>query len=250
MKRNLSCLAMLTALTFNAAAAVLPSKVDFSHGMQDWEGGGAAAAISSGIDSSLGNGTPSYHVQGDSNDFSLMSAGPAFSGNYTATKSFQFSLDITVAELAIGRSGGVPLTQDLILEFRDYDKPSQQERYSSVWYKLGAIGADMPATQHFSVTVTDTSSNLLPPGWHGYGDLGPDGQDQLPYAQTFRRLLSDVDRIVVSTAVPGYVYGAVQYYDVSVDNIALAVPEPGNVSMLLAGLGLLCWVARRGRKNL
>ena len=48
--------------------------------------------------------------------------------------------------------------------------------------------------------------------------------------------------------MPGFIYGAEQYYDVSIDNIALsAVPEPGQYSMMLAGLGLLGFTARRKR---
>jgi hypothetical protein len=50
--------------------------------------------------------------------------------------------------------------------------------------------------------------------------------------------------------VPGYNYGAEQFYNLSVDNISIsAVPEPEQAAMLGAGLGLIGWMARRRKRQ-
>jgi hypothetical protein len=251
MKLRTLCIAILAALVSSAALAVSPTKVDFSNGMQGWVGSGAAGNDLSGIDYSYGNGTPAFHAIGPADGFALENkTNAAFLGNFATMKSLTFSLDMHVNELAIGGPGGWPLTQDLVLEFRDYDKRGPQLPYSSVWIRLGYIGGYQPANQHFSVTIADTSSNVLPTGWHGSGDSNYYGDPVLPYGQTFRRILSDVDSVVVSTYVPGYNYGAEQFYNLSVDNISIsAVPEPEQAAMLGAGLGLIGWVARRRKRQ-
>jgi hypothetical protein len=249
MKLRTLVVAAIAALGSTAALAASSSVVDFSNGMQGWFGTGAAGNTFSGIDSSLGNGSPAFHAVGPASHFAMLTnTSKDFLGNYTDMKSLTFSFDMTVKELAIGGPGGFPLGQDLVLELRDYDKRGPQLPYSSVWVFMGVIGGYAPASQHFSVTIADTSSNLLPAGWHGNGDADQYGGPTLPYGQTFRRILMDVDEVAITTAVPGFIYGAEQYYDVSIDNIALsAVPEPGQYSMMLAGLGLLGFTARRKR---
>lgn len=251
MKLRTLCIATLAALACSAALAVSPTKVDFSSGMQGWVGSGAGSNTLSGIDYSYGNGTPAFHAVGPASAFQLENkTNAAFLGDFTAMKSLTFSLDMHVSELAIGGPGGWPVPQDLVLEFRDYDKPAHEVAYSSVWIRLGMIGGYQPADQHFSVTIADTSSNTLPSGWHGMGNMDYYGDPVLPYGQTFRRILSDVDSVVISTVVPGYIYGAEQYYNLSVDNISIsAVPEPEQAAMLGAGLGLIGWVARRRKRQ-
>jgi len=241
----------MSLMTGSQALAMAPSTVDFSHGMEGWVGSaGTGSGSYAGIDNALG-GSLAFHTISPGDGWSISTSSNAnFLGNFTSAKSITFSLDINVAELAIGNHGGWPLTQDLILEFRDTDKPGPQLPYSSVWFRLGYIGGYQPANQHFSVTIADTSSNVLPAGWHGAGDFNYYGDSTLPYAQTFRRILQDVDQVVVSTYVPGYIYGAEQFYDLSVDNISIsAVPEPEQAAMLLAGLGLIGWTARRRQRQ-
>lgn len=250
MKLRTFVVAAIAALGSTAALAASSSVVDFSNGMQGWFGTGAAGNTFSGIDSSLGNGSQAFHAVGPASHFGMVTnTSKDFLGNYTDMKSLTFSFDMTVKELAIGGPGGFPLGQDLVLELRDYDKRGPQLPYSSVWVFMGVIGGYAPASQHFSVTIADTSSNLLPAGWHGNGDADQYGSPILPYGQTFRRILMDVDEVAITTAVPGFIYGAEQYYDVAIDNIALsAVPEPEQYSMMVAGLGLLGFTARRRKR--
>ncbi|MET0322841.1 MAG: PEP-CTERM sorting domain-containing protein [Duganella sp.] len=240
----------LAAAGAPAAHAASPATVDFSQGMQDWIAAGAGASATSGIDSTLGNGTPAFHAVGTSNTMQMTSLTNAgFLGDYGGHGLLTFSVDVDVATLQTAGSG-TSIQQDFVLELRDYDKPSPMRSYSSVWIKLGAIGDGMPASQHFSATF-DPLSNVLPAGWNGYGEYDQDGHMGLPYAQTFRRLLGDVDQIVIGTSVPNYYYFSEQDYDVAIDNIALTVaapvPEPAPVAMLGLGLGLLAMLARRRR---
>jgi hypothetical protein len=239
------------SMGIGVANAAAPATVDFSSGMQDWLVAGAADTAGSGIDSTLGNGTPAYHTVGTGNTLQMTSLDNAnFLGNYGGRGALTFSVDVEVANLQVAGPSGTPIQQDFVLELRDYDKPSPMQNYSSVWFKLGAIGDGMPASQHFSVTF-DPLSNVLPSGWHGYGEYDQDGNMGLPYAQTFARMLSDVDQIIIGTSVPGYYYFSQQDYDVAIDNIALnlaaPVPEPAPVAMLGLGLGLVGMLARRRR---
>lgn len=252
MKLSAICFAALAAFgSTSAMAASDKASVDFSHGMQGWVGGGAGSNSFSGIGIDPVNGTPAFHAIGPASEFSIQTrTNKDFLGNFTDFKSLNFGIDINVKELAIGGPGGFPLGQDLVLELRDYDKPGGQLPFSSVWIFMGVIGGYGPANQHFSVTIGDTSSNLLPAGWHGNGDMDQYGSPVLPYAQTFRRILSDVDEIAFTTHVPGFIYGAEQYYDLTVDNISLsAVPEPSQWGMMAAGLGLLGFTARRRKEQ-
>ncbi len=250
MKSSIVCTTLAAALlSAGAWANPVNTTIDFSDGMQDWRGDGAGHMDGSGIDTALGDGSPSFHAIGANSSFQIKTfVNPAFLGDYTTSKSLTISIDVTVAELAVETHGGRPLSQDFVLELRDYDKPSPAQAYSSVWYKLGTIGDGFPATQHFSVTIDNTASNVLPAGWGGFGDYDQMGNAVLPYGQTFRRILQDVDQIQFSTEVPGYFYGAEQYYNLSVDNIRIsAVPEADTTLMLGSGLALLGWMARRRR---
>ncbi|MET0322840.1 MAG: PEP-CTERM sorting domain-containing protein [Duganella sp.] len=252
MKRSifsLSLLAVLGALaTAPAMAASGHSVVDFSHGMQDWYGD--QAAQTGAINTSLGNGTPAFHIDDFGHGFYMKSfVNQDFLGNYTAFPALTLSIDLTVAELAVARPGGAALTENFYVELRDYDKPAVTDIYSSVYFKLGTISAAQ-GSQHLTVTIADTGASALPAGWLGTGDYDASGNDVLPYGQTFGRILGDVDEIVFGTVPPNGLTGATVYYNVAVDNIAIqaaAVPEPAPVAMLGMGLGLLGLVAARRR---
>lgn len=241
-----------------ALAASRNAAVDFSHGMQDWYGG--YAGEQGVIDTALGNGTPAFHVDAMGYGYQLKTfANADFVGDYTAFSSLTLSVDVTVAKLAIAYPDGEPLTEKFYVELRDYDKPGAAYAYSSVWFELGTIGADygtqpgtQPGTQHLSTTIGDTRADLMPAGWHGLGSYGPDGNDTLPYGQTFRRLLSDVDEVVFGTTPPYGATNAANYYNLSVDNIAIqatAVPEPEPLALLTLGLGAIGLAARQRRQR-
>jgi hypothetical protein len=248
---NKHALLLAAALAATSAQAAGPAKVDFDNGMQGWYGDSAASGAYYGIDHSMGDGSTGYHAISPGLGYVLKNdSNPFFVGDYTGMKSFSFSMDITVNKLTNGNADGWPMTQELVLELRDYDKPGGEMPYSSVWIVMGMIGGYQPVNQHFAVTIPDSSSNLLPAGWHGNGDFNEWGEPTLPYGQTLRRVLSDVDQVVISTYRPGFLYGTEQWYDVTVDNIALsAVPEPEQYTMLAAGLGLLGFTARRRQRK-
>jgi len=248
MKIRTLCAAAAAVLASSVAMAAGPSHVDFDEGMQGWQGESAAGNAYSGIDRMLGDGSLAFHGVGSGFGYGLVNhSNAAFLGDYTAMKALTISLDMTVAEIGTF-PGGMPLQRELVLELRDYDKPGGLRNFSSVWITLGMIGGGNPATQHFSVTINDTSSLTLPGAWKGSGTVNDKGEMALPAGQTFQRVLQDVDEIAIGTFVPGYFYAGA-YYDISVDNIAIsAVPEPGQWGMMAAGLGLLGFTARRRSK--
>jgi hypothetical protein len=253
MKKTLIS-ATLAALLGLSSSAVLAASgnatVDFSHGMQDWYGGHAGET--GAIDTALGNGTPAFHVDTIGYGFQLKTfVNSDFTGNYAAYPSLTLSIDVTVAKLAIGFPDGELLTDKFYVELRDYDKPSALYEYSSVWFDLGTIGAGR-GTQHLSTTIADTSAGPMPAGWHGLGDYDQDGNDTLPYGQSFGRILGDVDEVVFGTTPPNGGINAPNYYNLSVDNIAIqatAVPEPEPLALLTLGLGMIGLVARRRRQR-
>ena len=94
------------------------------------------------------------------------------------------------------------------------------------------------------MTIGDTNATSLPAGWGGYG--GPDAHGPtLPAGRTFASVLASVDEVVFTTLQPGYVYGYTNF-DIAIDNVRIAaVPEPSTWGMLLGGMGLVGWMARR-----
>jgi hypothetical protein len=248
MKRITLCLALLAAMAGGSALATPvagTTTVDFSNGLEGWNG-----ATNDGpyvpIDSSA-NGTPAMHTDAYLYFTQYWTRdNQAFLGNYAAYDSVTLGLDVTVNSMT--QLNGEPMARDFVVELRDYDKASTNASYSSVWFKLGVVDGAAPGMQHLSVTF-DPRSNTLPEGWGGYGDSGFLG-GALPPAQTFRRILSDVDEVVFGTATPGFMY-IEGVFDLSIDNISIGavspVPEANTGAMLAAGLGVLGAAARRRR---
>ena len=119
--------------------------------------------------------------------------------------SFTFSLDVLTNSIAFF---GENVSRELIVEFRDTDATSGGYPYSSVWFNLGTLDAiTNPGWQHLSVTVADTGSLTLPPGWGGYGAEDAFANPVLPDGVTFADIMKGVDQIAITTLVPGFFYG-------------------------------------------
>jgi hypothetical protein len=98
---------------------------------------------------------------------------------------------------------------------------------------------------NYSVTIDDPNSDILPPGWGGFGAEDPDTFEPiLPEGVTFADVLSGVDEIAFTTIQPGFFF-SFDDYDVTLDNITIStIPAPGSAVLLGAG-GL--FAARRRR---
>lgn len=243
MTLNKAMMALLLSLAGAAAmAAPHSATVDFSKGQEGWwgmqpiDGNGG-----SGIDTSMGHGAPAlrtvienFGVTWGTHD------NQAFLGDYTKLPGVTIGLDISAQQIYFFNR---EVSRNVVVELRDYDNPAGSMPYTSVFYNLGSIDSTK-GWQHLSVTIGDTSATLLPAGWGGYG--GPDGQGPtLPAGRTFASVLASVDEIVFTTLQPGFVYGYTNF-DVAIDNVSItAVPEPSTYAMLIGGLGLVGWVARR-----
>lgn len=225
------------------ASAASGTTTDFSKGDEGWYAGPEYNGNEGNwIDTTLGNGAPALHTR-YVETFGLNwlnSSNAAFVGDYSRFGSVTLGIDVLANSI---QYDGREVQRDMILELRDYDNPYGGMPYTSVWYKLGEIGADKGGWQHFSVTIGDTASSVLPGGWGGYGGTGL--EPGLPPGRSFADVLSGVDEIAFSTFTPGYVYGWTAY-DVAVDNISISpVPEPANFAMLAGGLGILALARRR-----
>jgi hypothetical protein len=224
------------------ASAGPGTTVDFSNGQQGWSSGSAYNGYAGDwVDASLGS-SPALHTINPST-FGINwvnSSNPAFTGNYGANASVTLGIDVLANSIVYDNH---EVNRNLIVELRDYDNPYGDMPYTSVWYKLGEIGADKGGWQHFSVTIGDTASGALPSGWGGYGNSG-DGLS-LPPGRSFADVLAGVDAIAFTTYEPGYFYGYTGF-DVAIDNISISpVPEPASFAMVASGLGLLALMRRR-----
>ena len=247
MTLNKAMMALILSLAGGAAmAAPTSTTVDFSNGESGWWGMQPANGIGgSGIDTTLGNSAPALRTVIE--NFGVTwgtSSNQAFLGDYTKAGAVTLGLDIKAQQI---NYFGQDVSRNVVVELRDYDNKPANLPYTSVFYDLGSIDATKD-WQHLSVTISDTSSTVLPTGWGGYG--GPDAQGPtLPSGRTFASVLASVDEVVFTTLQPGYVYGFTNF-DVAIDNVSIsAVPEPATYGMLLGGLGVVGWLARR-RRNL
>lgn len=246
MNKNKVLIGLMLSVTAGMAAAASSSTVDFSKGEEGFWGMQPLNGIGgSGIDTTLGNDAPAMRTVLENFGVSWgTSTNQAFLGDYTKLGSVTLGLDVSTQQI---NYFGQDVTRDLVVELRDYDNKPANLPYTSVWYNLGTLDASKQGWQHLSVTIGDTTSTMLPGGWGGYGAEDASGMPLLPSDRTFASVLSSVDEIVFTTLAPGYAFGFSQH-DIAIDNISIsAVPEPGTYGMLLGGLGMLGWLARRKR---
>lgn len=239
--------ALTMALAFEAdvCLAVEPTTVTFENGGEGWDGPQGLGG-STEIDANFGNSAPSLHTI--FNDFGITfstATNEAFLGDYTALPAVQLGLDVNTQFLNFF---GQDVSRDFVIELRDFDNPSGGYPWTSVWYNLGTLTAADPGWHTWSVTISDTSSEALPPGWGGYGAEDPvTFEPMLPPDRTFASVLAGVDEVAFTTLVPGFFFGFTDH-DVAVDNLFVkAVPEPGSVVLGVVGLAALIGVARRNR---
>lgn len=245
MTLNKAMMALILSVSGGMAMASPSSTtVDFSHGEAGWWGMQPLdGAGGSGIDTSLGNAAPALRTVIE--NFGVTwgtSTNQAFLGDYTKVGSVTLGLDISAQKINFF---GQDVSRNVVVELRDYDNKPADLPYTSVFYNLGSIDATK-GWQHLSVTIGDTSATALPVGWGGYG--GPDGSGPtLPSGRTFASVLASVDEVVFTTLQPGYAYDFANY-DVAIDNVSVtAVPEPSTYGMMVGGLALVGWLARRKR---
>ena len=157
-------------------------------------------------------------------------ANAAFLGDYSAHNSVTFSIDVKTNML--DSFAGNPIARPIGIALRDRDIQGGSGA-SGVFFELGVLGVNFtPDWTTLSVTIDDPTSTDLPPGWIGFGDEDPNTfEPVLPAGATFASVLASVDEFDVTGAAPGFFFGPA-FWDVQIDNIAVAVPEP-NASLLL-----------------
>jgi hypothetical protein len=128
---------------------------------------------------------------------------------------------------------GNQVSRDLFVELSDTSTPNEGGYPgTSLFYDLGPMSASTPGWIHYSVTITDPNSTVLPPGWSGTGAEDANGNPILPPGQTFASVLQNVDFINFTTFEPGFVFGDTNF-DLSFDNLGVnAVPEPSSLTLL------------------
>lgn len=250
-RATLSTLAAALLLAAGAAHAD-PGQtlVDFSNGTGGWEGVNPWEPIpgqGTWIDPSMGNTAPALHtVNPDTFTLTWTNTTTAVTGNYAGAGSVTIGLDVR-ANSIINLFTGAEVSRDLVVELRDYDNTSGGLPWTSVWFNLGTIAAGL-GWQHLSVTIADTTSAALPAGWHGYGAETELGEPILPAGTSFADVLSGVDEIAFTTAVPGWFFGFT-YFDVALDNIGVSVvPEPATLLLQALGLVVVGGAVRRARR--
>lgn len=241
MAFTLTALAACSAQAFTGAPTV-----DFNNGTGGWNiqapDNDPEQGWKTWIDPNGGKqGAGLHSIMPEIWDATWVNTTSALTGDLTKAGQFNISFDIN-AESIINRANGLEVTRDVVVELRSF---TSESTFVSVFYNVGTIGAGM-GWQHFSASIGDTASTTLPTGWTGNGGGGL--EPSLPGGVTFADVLKNVDEVRITTAVPGFAY-YFSHMDVKLDNISVsAVPEPGTLASMTAGLGLLLASRRRSRR--
>lgn len=229
-----------------AAAAPMSSVVDFSNGAAGWDGNLPPDGFGNGswLDTSLGNGAPALRSVNEAWGIDYVNrSNQNVLGDYSKLGSVTIGLDVIANSI---RYRGEEVMRNIVVELRDYATTPDDMNFTSVWFNLGSIDFTQ-GWQSLSVTIADTTASLLPSGWGGAHISGAQAGPTLPSGRTFADVLANVDELRFSTHVPGEIYDLTEF-DIAIDNISIqaaAVPEPSTHALMLGGLGLLGWMARR-----
>jgi hypothetical protein len=229
--------------------------VTFDGGLEGWVGPSGPGGFTV-IEAAGGN--PGKNLHTIFQDFGVSfvnSTHPEFVGNYGANRSVTLAIDLKVH--AIDFFGG-PVSRPWLVDLRDYDDPWPGYPYKSVWYKFADISAAANSFwKTYTVTIDDTGSASLPPGWGGSGYEDPDTfEPTLPPGTTFADVLAGVDEIAYTTFEPGFFFGETAF-NLRLDNLSIfegAPPVPGVSDGLLVGKSqitpgtlVLSWAASCGQ---
>ena len=216
--RSLTLLLLACCAPSLAFANDQTTLVDFESGARGWSGP-IGPGGTSGLLPGLGNGGTTG-LGTVFNDFGITfrnDSDPAFVGSYSHFDVVSFSVDVRVNEISFF---GSPVSRNLVLELRDYDLATGGFPWTSVWIVLGTL-QQSPTWSTFQVSITDTTSPTLPPGWGGYGAEDPTTFEPiLPAGVTFADVLAGVDEVVLTTLEPGFFFGFTDF-DVVLDNLTL-----------------------------
>jgi len=228
--------------------------VTFDAGFEGWIGPSGAGGFTV-IEPTGGN--PGKHLHTVFQDFGITfrnSTHPEFIGDYGATRTVTLAIDVKVESISFF---GSPVSRPWLVDLRDYDDPWPGYPYKSVWYKFADVSqAANSFWKTYAVTIDDTASETLPPGWGGTGYEDPvTFEPTLPPGTTFADVLAGVDEIAYTTFEPGFFYGETAF-DIRLDDISIfkgPPPMPGATSGLLLGRSpvtpsalVLSWAASCG----
>jgi len=223
--------------------------VTFDLGPEGWSG---PQGVGGGTVIEATGGNPGANMHTVFSDFGITfrnTGNAEFVGDYTQSVAVTLSIDARFESIDFF---GSPVPRPWLVELRDYDGPPPGYPYVSVWYKFADVSAATHGTwTTFAVTIADTSSEALPPGWGGTGAEHPQTfEPMLPPDRTFTDVIDGIDEIVYTTFEPGFFFGET-FFDARIDNVSIATagtPVPGSVTRLqlsksdtIAGDLVLSW---------